>query len=202
MIKSLNKIIESGIIVSLLLGLAYFFTYQYQKGLITYYNLPEKYIDLSLENVVEIFTYILIFTLSVYSIMRAVSINVPKLKYHKAKEMLFVSIMYAAFVLLAVILLKAPAKSVVPYTICFALYIVYCLIAPLIMFRKEKNYFKKWALYLLRVEKSHLKEDEFRKTTIFHPYERSIAIIGSLVAVVILVGGFFETSGKEQAQYS
>lgn len=200
--KSLNKIIESGIIVSLFLGLAYFFTYQYQKGFLDYYDLPLKYIDLSIENVVEIFIYFLGFLMCVFSITRIISINVPKLQSYKAKQILSVSVIYMVLVALSLVLLKAHSKPIITYTIFFVLYIIYCILAPFVFAKQEKNYIKKWQIYTEKSEKFFSKEIELKKESILYPYEKTIVMLGVLLMVIGIIGVFFGVSGKEQAQYA
>lgn len=200
--KSFDKILESGIFVSIILGLAYFFTYFYQKGLLDYYELPAEYIDLSLENVVKIFVYILMFLLSIYSIIRIIFINFPEKKSFKTKQILFFFFVYLALVAISLILLKTPCKQIIAYSVCFSLYIMYCFIAPFVFVKDEKNYIKKWFKYSVKSKNFFLKEIERQKESMFYPYERIIVLLGSLLMAIILLGGSFWLSGKENAQYA
>ena len=138
----------------------------------------------------------------VFSITRIISINVPKLQSYKAKQILSVSVIYMVLVALSLVLLKAHSKPIITYTIFFVLYIIYCILAPFVFAKQEKNYIKKWQIYTEKSERFFSKEIELKKESILYPYEKTIVMLGVLLMVISILGGFFVISGKEQAQYA
>ncbi|MBR5496684.1 MAG: hypothetical protein IKV76_01745 [Clostridia bacterium] len=191
-----DKLFESGIVASILLGLAYFFAYNYQKGILAYYEIPEKYIDLSLVSIIDVFSILLVFFIAWYAFLFGIIDNTQKLKSYKAKEFITAIMVYATLLVLTFVFIGFNKEFIILMTVLFAAYISYNLIIPLLRFKNKKGYCKKFLYNIVYVEKAVRKERKYQKGTHFYPYKRVVNSAFLCALSILIIGRFFFLAGN------
>ena len=197
--KIFDKLVESGIVASILLGLAYFFAYNYQKGIIVYYEIPEKYIDLSLVSIIDVFSILLVFFIVWYAFLFGIIDNTRKHKSYKSKEFITVTMIYATLLVLTFVFIGFNKEFIILITFLFAAYLLYNLIIPLLRFKNKKGYYKKFLYNIIYVEKAVRKERKYQEGTHFYPYKRFVNSAFLCVVSILIVGRFFFLAGNNFA---
>lgn len=198
--KILEKLFENGLIASLFLGLAYLLTYQYQKGKLSYYNIPLIYVDLDIANVIEIFIYILSFVYILQFVLTFIADNIPQIKTYKGRQILFFTIAYFSVLILSLILFKKNADFAIISTIAYFGYIFITLLIPKITIKGNISYKEKWLQSSEKSENYAFKDIESRKTMHLYPQRKQITTIGLIICIMMSVCNTFELAGKNNAR--
>ncbi len=198
--KMFNTILENGIVISLFLGLAYLFAFQYQKGKLSYYGIPLSYVDLSLESVIEISFTILMVLYSIFLFLRPILDISKDAKSYHATRLINISIY---FVIMFSINLSIIKKFNISLAIIIAMYIgffVYALVAPLVSIREKIQYSEKWTRYSEKAQKNAIEEYESNEKGYYFILRNKIVKLTLLLCGIVFLCSMFSIAGKENAK--
>lgn len=199
--KVIGKAVESGFLISLSLGLAYLFAFYYQKGILQYYDIPQKYIDLNISNVIEIFVYILLICCVSYAMLSVIVDNLPKVRSYKAKQLLCITIAFIILSAATIVLINRALTLFLIYVALYSIYIGLTLLIPIIKYRSKKvRYVEKLKIYMENVPESQRKESEYIQNTHFYRYRRVFNNVGLIAVFIIIVCNFFSVSGLSHSE--
>lgn len=198
--KLLDKIIENGIIISLFLGLAYLFLYRYQKGKLSYYDIPLIYIDLSLSNVIEIFVTILLVVYFLYLSLRTIVDSTPQIKQYKTRKIIFFTIAYVIYVGIVFVIVETWTVACTSVTIIYLLCIIVNFISPLFIKDKKLSYKEKWAMNSKSMEERDAKEHEQRNNGFFANISDGVSKLGIITCILVSLSSTFALAGEQSAK--
>lgn len=197
--KIFNIIVENGIIISLFLGLAYLFTFQYQKGKIAYYGIPAIYIDLSLGSVIETCFTILLILYFAYIFLNAITTSPFEYKSHIGKNNVMASVLCAMFL---AILFGAFKKFNILFVMVIGIYLIFLLcnnLSPIFLVKGKLSYSQKIKIYSEKKEKELEEKAKKEKPFLNQIFEKPTKIL-YFVCFIIFMCSIFKMSGAEDAK--
>ncbi len=198
--KTLQKVVENGIIVSVLLGVAYLLAHQYQKGVLSYYDIPMTVANLNTTNVIEVFITIFSFVYLFYVLSNALLKTAKGVTSYKGKEIVGVTLMLACVIALNVAVV---GRMTLVVDVAFLIYIVYLsrsFIEPCIMVREKMKYREKWVVYSKMKERESNQTDQEEQPTLLAILWKTFSKIGFAIGIVLVLCGIYRLAGDEYAK--
>lgn len=197
--KILEKLTENGIIVSIFLGFAYLFAYNYHKGILDYYNIPLIYIDLNIANIIEMFVGIITFLYTLYLVLSIITDCIPRIKTYIGKQVLFITIAFFIILVFHLVFFE-DLLYIGLFVVAFCLYICVTLLRPIVTVKGKMKYREKWFEASKKIQSEALEEKENIEKMHLYPYRRLIKIIGLVVCLVMLLCNTLDSAGKSYAK--
>ncbi len=197
--KIFNVIFENGIVISLFLGLAYLFTFQYQKGKITYYGIPSIYIDLSLGSVIETCFTILLILYFAYIFLNAITTSPFESNSRIGENNIMSTVIFAMFMAIMFGVFKRFNILFGIITVGYLAFLLCNNLAPVFSVKGKLSYSQKKKMYLEKKEKEQenkaKKEESFLKDVLKYPTK-----ILFFACFVIFMCYVFKMAGEEDAK--
>ncbi len=197
--KMFNTILENGIIISLFLGLAYLFTFQYQKGKIAYYGIPSIYIDLSLGSVIETCFTILLVLYFAYIFLNAITTSPFEYKSYIGKNNIMASVLCAIFLAILFGVFKKFNILFGIVLLIFLLFLLYNNLSPVFFIKENLSYSQKIKAYSEKKEKEFEEKAKKEKPFLNQIFEKPTKIL-YFACCIIFMCSVFKMSGSEDAK--
>lgn len=197
--KMFNTILENGIIISLFLGLAYLFTFQYQKGKIAYYGIPSIYIDLSLGSVIETCFTILLVLYFAYIFLNAITTSPFEYKSYIGKNNIMASVLCAIFLAILFGVFKKINVLFGIVLLIFLLFLLYNNLSPVFFIKGNLSYSQKIKAYSEKKEKEFDEKAKKEKPFLNQIFEKPTKIL-YFACCIIFMCSVFKMSGSEDAK--
>lgn len=198
--KMFNTILENGIVISLFIGLAYLFAYQYQKGKLSYYGVPLSYVDLSLVSVIEIsFTILTVLYFAIIYLRPILDASRDAKSYHSIRT-INVSIWFVVMLSINFTIVKKFNVSLAVILIMFICFLIYALVAPLVSIREKIQYSEKWTRYSEKAQKNAIEEYESNEKGYYFILRNKIMKLTLLLCGIVFLCSMFSIAGKENAK--
>ena len=196
---SFKRIFENGIIVSVLLGLAYLFAYIYQKGILSYYKVPLVYINLGIGDIVEIFITI-VGVVYFFAIFAKPILDTVSGDLYQSKKLVFALLFFCAFVALNMVIIQRITPVMIIAIGLFIVYVAANLISPLFHTKGKMPYREKWERYSKKREEIATIEANAIKYSRFKGFRKALINLGFTASVIVLIAALYNTAGIDYAQ--
>lgn len=186
-------------VISLFLGLAYLFTFQYQKGKIAYYGIPTVYIDLSLGSVIETCFSILLILYFAYIFLNAITTSPFEYKSYIGQNNIIATITFAIFM---AILFGVFKKTNIIFGATIIVYVVYLLcnnLCPIFQIKGKLSYSQKKKMYLEKKEKERAEKEKKEEPFLNRIFKKPTKILYFAFFVVFMCI-IFKIAGAEDAK--
>ncbi len=198
--KVFSTILENGIIISLFIGLAYLFTYQYQKGKLSYYGIPLSYVDLSLGSVIEISFIVLMVLYSMVIFLRPILEASKEARSYAATRLINVSICFAIISTMNYAIVKKFNASLATILIMYVVFLIYTFFAPLLLIKEKISYSEKWKKYSENVREKAIEEEKSHEKGHYSIFRKNLMKFALLISGIVFLCSMFGMAGKENAK--
>lgn len=196
----LKTILDNGIILSLTLGMAYFFAFSYQQGKLSYYGVPIIYADLSIASVIQIFALILGALFLIVIFINAILDSAFFVKDYRARNIVSRTLFLVVILSISIAFTKEITSHVKILIIMFIASIVIDLIMPVIKVKGKDKYINKWRRYSDIVKENNKKEQELKSKSYFAKFHSSLIDVAAYVCVFLMISNWFNIAGTESAK--
>lgn len=195
-----NTILENGIVISLFLGLAYLFTYQYQKSKLSYYGIPLIYVDLSIGSIVE--TSLLIISILYFAciLLRPLSDNFKDVKNYHSMRIMNATIWFVIMFSMIFTVTNTFNVANITLIIVYLLYVAYNLLVPIISIKEKVSYSKKWSKYSKVIQEKETKEETEQDQGYYAGVKAKIFNIALLVSVIMVLCAAFRMAATDKVK--
>lgn len=195
-----NTILENGIIISLFIGLAYLFAFNYQKGKLTYLCIPLSYVDLSLSSVIEISFMVLMVLYFMVIFLRPILEAAKDARSYAATRLINVSIWFAVMFTMNFAVVKKFNISLAIILIMYVGFFAYTFLAPLLFIKGKIPYSEKWKKHSDQAGQRAIEEFESHEKGPYAIFRKNLLTFALLISSVIFLCTMFSMAGKENVK--
>ncbi len=198
--KFANTILENGIIVSLALGAAYLFSYEYQEGILGTYGVPLEFIKIDIIDIVEIFVMLLgafYITLLFFNGILNLFTGVTDYKLYNIVRWL---LLYGVCAGVDILIFHKISKLSSMFGIVFLIYLVIELLSPLMCFREKISYKQKWLKHSEKLLEDDKKSVEEYNRGHFNNLRKNTGKFLVVIYIIYLLCLGFNLAGQQEAE--